>query len=550
MKKFRSGKIILAVSVIVVGAVSLAFQQPDIYFLIKKNFTIFSETYEDVTLEYVDEVNPEMLMRTGMEAMLETLDPYTVFYNESQNEQAEIISRSNYAGIGIEAGVRDGEIVVVAPTEGGPADRKGIRAGDVIVEVDGIATETLQPEEVQNLTMGEIGSTITLTIRRYGIDQPFEVELEREKIDIKNVTHSTTLGVDNKIGYIRLAQFGLNSAAEVREAMTTLGQKEEGLDGLILDLRDNPGGILQEAVSIIDKFVEPGITVVETRGRIAEYNDAYETREPVMFDKPVIVLMNGGSASASEVVAGALQDLDRAVIMGERSFGKGLVQIVKPLPYNTSLKITISRYYTPSGRSIQSLAYTHQSRNASVSREEFANQVYKTRNGRPVKEGRGIEPDVESAAEDLSMLEISLLREGAYVDFASEYETNHASFEATELPDEVYDDFIRFLNESEFEYESDSEVLLMELSASLKEEDINVDDEISSIQKLLAEQEEKEFKSKKDQISKTLYLELLSRFKGQSERSSESLNRDTQVQKALQLLSSPEEVQNILNGAG
>ena len=545
MKKW-SVKIKLMGALALLGAFTVAFQHADIYFLIKKNFTIFSETYENVALEYVDQVDPELLMRSGMEAMLETLDPYTVFYDESQNEQAEILSRSNYAGIGIDAGYRDGEVVVVAPTEGGPADKKGIRAGDVILEIDGVSTEDLQPDEVQNLTVGEIGSSITLLIKRFGIDQPIEFELIRESIDIKNVTFSDRIGANKEFGFIRLAQFGVNSAEEIRNALLLMEEEGE-LEGLVLDLRDNPGGILQEAVSIIDKFVEPGISVVETRGRIAEYNQSYKTREPVMFDKPVIVLVNGGSASASEVVSGALQDLDRAVILGERSFGKGLVQIVKPMPYNTSLKITISRYYTPSGRSIQSLAYTHSGRNASVSREETANRVFSTRNGRPVKEGRGIEPDIEMETPAPGLLEIALYRDGGLFDYATQYESEHSSFDYEELPDQVYNEFKAFLDKEGFDFQTESESLLNEFSASLDNAD-GVSEQLAALKDYIAIEKDKLFEEHKEYIKETLFLELISRYKGQTQRTEASLTFDDQLDRSIELLENPVQIESILGG--
>lgn len=531
---------------LVISALTLAFQPTDIYFLIKKNFTIFSETYENVALEYVDEVDPEVLMRNGLGAMLETLDPYTVYYNESQNEQAEILSRSNYAGIGIEAGYRDGQVVVVAPTEGGPADNMGIRAGDVIISIDGVMTEGLQPEEVQNLTVGEIGSTVILTIQRFGLDQPLEFEIERKSIEVKNVTYANRIGPNNDIGFIRLTQFGMNSGDEIRDELMALNA-DGNMQGLVLDLRDNPGGILQEAVKIIDKFVEPGITVVETRGRIAEYNQSYETQEPVLFGKPVVILMNGGSASASEVVAGALQDLDRAVILGERSFGKGLVQIVKPMPYNTSLKITISRYYTPSGRSIQSVAYTHNARNASISREEIANRVFKTRNGRPVNEGRGIEPDIEKESETAGLLEVALYQQGSIFDFATQFENENDSFEATELSDEIYDDFLSFLQISDFNMNLEEQYLLDELQASMQGIE-GAGPHIEGLQTAIEIKKQQMFEEHEALIREILFLELVSRYNGQTERTKASLQFDEQLQDALSLIYDASQMEAILSG--
>lgn len=542
----RISKIKLVMLLAIVGISTVAFQVTDIYFLIKKNFSIFSKAYENVALEYVDEIDPELLMRSGMEAMLETLDPYTVFYNESQNEQAEIFSRSNYAGIGIEAGFRDGKVVVVAPTQGGPADQKGVRAGDVVVAIDGVSTEGLLPEEVQNLTMGEIGSNLTLSIQRFGLDQPIDFEIKRASIETPNVTHTTHLGANEEIGYIRLAQFGLNSASEIRTSIEDLSVKGN-LQGLVLDLRDNPGGILQEAVAIIDKFVEPGIAVVETRGRISEYNSAYETREPILFDKPIIILMNEGSASASEVVAGALQDLDRAVILGETSFGKGLVQVVKPMPYNTSMKITISRYYTPSGRSIQSVAYTHQGRNTSISREETANRIFKTRNGREVKEGRGIEPDVVSSGPETSLLEIFLFQEGSYFDFATQFESQNSSFEAEVLPEDVYQDFISFLESTQFDYQTDSELLLNELED--KQNNDEIDTHIKAIKELIQEEKKLNFTKNEAQIKKALYLELISRYEGQISKTNATLRFDSQLKEAINLLSNSSQISSILDGS-
>lgn len=545
MKKW-SRKTKILTTIIVLGIISSAFQPTDIYFLIKKNFTIFSETYENIALEYVDQVDPSIVMKNGLNAMLETLDPYTVYYDEAQNEEAEIFSRGNYAGIGIDAGYKDDQVVVIAPVEGGPADLIGIRAGDIILEIDGVPTEGLQPEEVQNLTMGEIGSNVSLKIIRYGIETPIKFEITRETIEIKNVTYSGHLGENSEFGIIRLSQFGMNAGDEIRSAISEL-QFEQELEGLILDLRDNPGGILGEAVSIIDKFIEPGISVVETRGRIAEYNQSYETQEPIFFDKPVIILMNEGSASASEVVAGALQDLDRAVILGERSFGKGLVQIVKPMPYNTSLKITISRYYTPSGRSIQSVAYTHTADNATINREDLANRIFRTRNGRPVKEGRGIEPDIEILSSVPSIIEMALLQQNSIFDFATQFESTNPDFNHNDLPDNIYQAFIEFLKNSDFDLELESEFLLDELAEKLGDIE-SASLHIAALRKSIEEEKSVMFNTHKAIIEKMLYLELIYRYKGETERTKSAFQFDHQLNQALSVLSESSRVEEILSG--
>ncbi len=544
MKKVLSVSLLLICFII--SANTANAQQTDIYFLIKKNFSIFSKTYENVALDYVDQVDPEKLMRIGLDAMLETLDPYTVIYNESQNEQAEILSRGNYAGIGIEAGYRDDKVVIIAPTEGGPAERSGLRAGDEIIAIDGISTENLQPEEVQTLTVGEVGSKVTISIQRFGVSQTLDFELTRQRIEVKNVSHTTLIGDSKDIGYIKLSQFGLRSADEVRSSLIEL-RNETTLKGLVLDLRDNPGGILQEAVSIIDKFVEPGLMVVENRGRIAEYNQTFSTKEPIFFNKPVVVLVNGGSASASEVVSGALQDLDRAVIVGEQSFGKGLVQIVKPLPYNTSLKVTIARYYIPSGRSIQSIDYTHEGRNSGVVKRETSSTVYKTKNGRIVNEGRGIEPDVVVKIDEPSLVEISLLQKGAVFDFTTEYYAENTDADFENIPEGIFEEFKIFLDEIEFSFANETEDYLDVIQNDLSEVE-GAEIQINELRKLIEVQKEQDLNRSKEFVEKMIWLELKARSGGQTVRTDASLSKDEQLKSAIDLINNPEQIESLLSG--
>ncbi|WP_018127810.1 S41 family peptidase [Balneola vulgaris] len=539
-------KISVLLLVIAVTAVALAPQQADIFFLIKKNFSIFSKTYENVALEYVDEVDPEKLMRTGVEAMLETLDPYTVIYNENQNEQAEIQARGNYAGIGIESGYRNGKVVVIAPLEGGPAEKAGLQAGDVIIAVDQFSTDGLQPEEVQSLTLGEEGSKVTITINRFGVDQPIDFELTRQRVEEKTVSYVTHVGEEENIGYVRLNQFNIGSANEVITAISSLEDERE-LSGLVLDLRDNPGGVLQEAVAIIDAFVEKGLMVVDMRGRIAEYNQTFTTTQPVLFEKPVVVLMNGGSASASEVVAGALQDLDRALIVGEQSFGKGLVQIVKPLPYNNSMKITIARYYIPSGRSIQSLEYTHEGANSGVVKRAPSGKIFKTKNGRVVEESRGIGPDVAVSGEQLDLLEIALIQKGLIFDFATELHARLGASEYERLPENSFDEFINYLEEKEFKYDNNAQSLLDNLSSEFEGSE-EAEKALQKLKELNKQRNREALIKKKSFIENKLFLELIARTKGESGKYKAALTTDDQLNTAIQYIQSPEKIELTLSG--
>ncbi|MDX1618231.1 MAG: S41 family peptidase [Balneolaceae bacterium] len=511
---------------------------PDIYFQIKKNFTIFSEVYREVSLNYVDEVNPEKLMRKGINSMLETLDPYTVFIDEAQNQEIDIITRGNYGGVGLEVGFKGDRVVVIAPMEGYSAHRKGIRAGDVIVAVDGVSVEGLSAEEVQNMTLGEPGTTVIITIDRYGVEQELSFELKRERIDVKNVAYHGLVGSQNDIGYILLSRFSQNTAEEIRNAITSL-QDRAALSGLILDLRNNPGGLLNEAVSTVDKFVEPGLKVVETRGRLSEHNSAYRTEEPALVgDLPLVVLQNGGSASASEIVAGALQDLDRAVIVGERSFGKGLVQVVRPLSYNTALKITTARYYIPSGRSIQSVTYTHDARNTQINKPDSLRKAFKTRNGRTVYDGEGIAPDIEIQQPKPSLLETALYQNSHFFFFANQYVAGHQTFEVDETTDEVFSQFREYLRDKNFSYETRSEQYLNKIEERFASIDMEqgYEQSLANLEEAIEQEKEEDFRKQKEELKRILYLELVSRYRGKSGQYKASVRFDPMVEKAADVI--------------
>jgi carboxyl-terminal processing protease len=545
MRKFLVAGVLALTTLALIGGA----RNPDIYFLIKKNFTIFSEVYREISLEYVDEVDPEKLMRKGLDAMLESLDPYTVMVDEAQQQNMEIISRGSYGGVGLDVGFRDGKIVVIAPIEGYSAHRKGIRSGDIIKKVDGVSIENLMPDEVQELINGELGSTVTITIDRYGIDDPIPFELERQRIEVKNIGYAGLVGADSQVGYILLNRFSKGTADEVRNAILDLTADKQ-LNGLILDLRNNPGGLLEEAVATVDKFISQDEMVVETRGRQSKHNNVFKTEEtPVLPDMPLVVLQNGGSASASEIVAGAFQDYDRAVIMGEQSFGKGLVQTVTQLSYNTALKMTISRYYIPSGRSIQSVTYTHDDDNSAVLKPDSLRSKFKTRNGRTVYDGNGIAPDIKVGAQEPSLLETSLLRENLFFEFANRYASKNDSLTVHFGSDDLYNQFTKFVSEKGFEYQAPSEKHLAKIDSLLGGLDPEGRKHIKELESIVGEKKKQQFDQERPALEKRLYLELIARYKGQRGQTVAWLPHDRAVNNAISLLHDNEQYNSILAGS-
>ncbi|MEL7832494.1 S41 family peptidase [Fodinibius sp. Rm-B-1B1-1] len=542
MRKFLIAGLLALTSLALIGVA----RNPDIYFLIKKNFTIFSEVYREVSLQYVDKVDPEKLMRKGINAMLESLDPYTVLVDEADRQNMEILSRGSYGGVGIEVDYRGGDIVVVAPIEGYAAHRKGIRSGDVITRVDGVSVKNLMPEQVQELIDGELGSTVTMTIERYGMEEPLTFELERQRIEVKNVAYAGFISEDKNVGYILLNRFSKGTADEVRMAIDELSAQKE-LSGVVLDLRNNPGGLLEEAVATVGKFVSEGTRVVETRGRFSQHDNVFATEEsPVMPDMPLVVLQNGGSASASEIVAGALQDLDRAVIMGEQSFGKGLVQTVRELSYNTALKMTISRYYIPSGRSIQSVRYTHDDNNSAVMTPDSLRKEFKTRNGRTVYDGNGISPDLIVSDKEPSLLETSLLRQNIFFEFANRYAADNDSLGQPFGADDLYQQFMRFVDEQPFDYQAPSENHLVKVDSLLADAGEKSEEHIQELKDIAARKKEQQFIDERPQLEKRLYLELIARYKGQQGQTAAWLPHDELVNRAVAVLQDENKYNRIL----
>ncbi len=545
-KYFTSRKyIFLLLGALVLSSAALV-KTDDLYFQIKKQLTIFSDVYKEIATLHVQEVGPEKLMKTGLNAMLEELDPYTEFIDEGEQQQMEIISTGSYGGIGVDAGFRGDEIVIIAPLEGYPAERAGIRPGDVILSVNGVQVENASPEEVQQLTIGDVGTEVTITINRTGLEDPVTFELIRERIEVRNIEYAGTIEEQEKLGYIKLTRFGQRAGEEIREKL--LGFKENGdLNGLILDLRNNPGGLLNEAVEIVDKFIEPGVTIVETKGRMEDQNTAFVSEEPALFDKlPIVVLMNHGSASASEVVAGALQDLDRAVIVGQNSFGKGLVQTVRPLSYNTSLKITISQYFTPSGRSIQSMDYSDASNKTGHQIPDSLRSAFTTKNGRTVYDGLGIEPDIHIEADEETRARVALLQSNQFFFFIADYLAENGD---EELPDQFYGPFIDYLDSQNFDYTTQADQQLEALIANNeyfqdKKESLK---QLNQLKQSLKDKKEEELKNSREFIERKLQEEWMAQTGSRDERVQTRLSADEYVQQAIGLIKETERYNSILN---
>ncbi len=509
----------------------------DDFFALRKNFAIFGKLYEELSLGYVDRVDPEHLMRTGIDAMLETLDPYTVFIDQADNEDIGIITRGRYGGVGLSVGQRAGQMVVLEPIEGYSAFEQGVRTGDVILRIDGVDASGLAPEDLSQLLRGEPGTTVRLDIRREGHPATLEFVLTRARVQLQNVGYRGF--VDDGIGLVRLDRFTREAAREVAMAIEGL-QSEQELRGLVLDLRGNPGGLLEEAVALSGLFLPSNSIVVSTRGRAPETERVYSSQgTPAHPELPLVVLVDGSSASAAEIVAGALQDHDRAVVIGERTFGKGLVQVIRPLPYHTSLKLTVSKYYIPSGRSIQSIAY---SRDAGGGRAEAVpdslRRPFRTTAGRTVYDGLGIEPDELVSFGEVSELEEALVRRAAFFLYANHFVAQRPTVDPDfVVTPELMQDFRRWLEQEDFSFTTRAEHTVDELAADLSASDYGSAEEVvTALRREIAAEKEADFERHAPRLRERLRREILSRALTQTAQFEASFRDDPQMLRAVEVL--------------
>ncbi|HEV8539198.1 MAG TPA: S41 family peptidase [Bacteroidota bacterium] len=521
----------------------------DYFFKINKSIDIFGRVYKEVTLNYVDEVDPEKFMESGIDGLLSTLDPYTNFIDEHEGDEVELITTGKYGGIGVTIGQREGFITILTLMEGYSAQRQGIQPGDRVLEIDGKSLIGMKPEGVRSLTRGEPGTDIRLKIEREGELKPLDFVLVREEIQLKNISFADF--ISEGTAYIRIDRFSRSAGDELRLAIKDLRLKG-AINKVILDLRDNPGGLLDVAVSVVEKFVPKGSLVVSTRGRKPESEKKYfATEEPMLPDVPLVVLVNRNSASASEIVAGAIHDLDRGIILGTRSFGKGLVQTITPLPYNTQLKITTAKYYTPSGRCIQEIDYMHKGADGVFAiTPDSLRQQFKTLKGRPEYERGGITPDTLVAEPEPSALHKELLRKAMYFKFATRYIGSHKELPALFDDEDLARSFHAFLEEQKFSYQDEGEAKLKELSEVVDKSKYSssVTEIVDRLKAQIAGEKLTGIDRNKQEVLRALRMEIVSRYKGEHGRIDASLKGDIQIATGEGVLTNPKEYSRLLSG--
>ncbi|MFQ3599526.1 MAG: S41 family peptidase [Chloroherpetonaceae bacterium] len=518
------------------------------FFEITRNIELLGKVYREISTSYVDNIDVAQFMRAGIDGMLSTLDPYTVFMDEEESDDIEQITTGKYAGIGVSLGTdADGRVMIMSITEGYAADKAGMRIGDVIIEVDGKNVKGKTLSDIRTMVRGDSETELRLKVEREGERKPLDFLLIRREITIRNVAYSGF--VSEGIGYIKLERFSVNAAEEVASALRALqdSSKLSGrkLRGMILDLRDNPGGLLDAAVSIAGKFVPQGSTIVTTKGRDTTKVRSYTSPvAPLMLDVPLAMLIDGGSASASEIVAGAIQDLDRGVIIGTRSFGKGLVQTISRMPYNTSLKITTAKYYTPSGRLIQEVDYFQRNkkegkRKVFTVEHDTVHKPFKTKGGRIVYDGGGITPDVKVEDREYTALETALYRKSAFLKFANQYRAKHQSLPPNfQADDALLAEFKAFLDTDKFTYESDAEKELQDLTeiASRNTYSDALQKQLADLKRVMAEEKERDFYRQKESLLSILGREIITRYRGEEAGLVASFNSDKQLREAVSVL--------------
>ncbi|MGC8652626.1 MAG: S41 family peptidase [Candidatus Kryptoniota bacterium] len=543
----RKYAVILFVALLFTTAGFVGIQNADTFLQVKKSIDLFGSVYKDVIENYVDQIDPEQVMRGGINGMLSMLDPYTVYMDKTTSSEIDLLTTGKYGGVGISIGLSNGKIIITGVFDGYSAQRQGLRIGDQILKVDGKDVSKMKLDEVSNMVRGEPGTQIRMTIRREGETNPFEVMLVREEVRVHDVSYYGV--VDSNIGFIKLDRFSRGADEEVRNALTDL-MTRTNLKGLILDLRYNPGGLLESAVGVVELFVPKGSLIVMTKGRAPSADKKYISDvDPVAPNLPLVVLVNENSASASEIVAGALQDLDRAVVVGTNTYGKGLVQTILPLGYDAELKITTAKYYTPSGRCIQKINYEKKRDGESDIIPDSLRKEFHTIDGRPVFEAGGIQPDSVVMQRMPSDYVVQLMRENYFFNFATEYRNSHDSIPANfAVNEKVLNEFKNYLDRKNFSYNSRLSQLVKdaELYASRSNYSPAINRQFDKLYEEIKQDESALFEKNQKEIARLLQTEIVGRFKGSAAQIEQSLNYDNQVKAAEEILKSTGDYQKIL----
>jgi len=515
------------------------------YFEISKNIEIFTNLYRELNTYYVDELDPSKLMRVGMDAMLESLDPYTNYISESDIEGYRFMTEGKYTGIGAQFALMNKYPTITEIYENTPAQKAGLRAGDVVEAIDGRSALSKSATDVNDVMKGYPGTSVELTIKRPGENKTQKVTLTREEVSVENVPYSGLIAED--IGYVVLTTFTRQAGANIASNFKKLKEENPNLKGIVLDLRGNGGGLLTEAVNLCNVFIPKGEVVVSTRGKIQDWDRSFKTlNKPVDEEIPLIVLIDKNSASASEIVSGTLQDLDRGVLVGQRSYGKGLVQNMHDIGYNAKLKVTTSKYYIPSGRCIQSVQYKN---GEPVNIPDSEREVFKTRAGREVLDGGGVKPDVFIDPDDNSNILTTLRDKHLIFDYVTQFALKNKSVAGVEdFNFTDWNDFISFLNTKDFNYDTETEKLLNQLKERASEDGYLVESDLKNLETKIIESKKNDLNKHKEAITDLIEKEIASRYYFQNGKIKIGLRNDLEIKEAINLINDPAKYNSILKG--
>jgi carboxyl-terminal processing protease len=546
MMNSKVKRIITISFILIIGLVS--FKGGEAYFEISKNLDLFASVFREINTYYVDDIDAGKLTKKAIDEMLNQLDPYTNYISEAEAEDFRVQMTGQYGGIGAMIGIKGDYVMITDPYEGYPAQKEGLMAGDLIVEIEGKSTKGKNSGDVSKMLKGQPGTKVKIMIRRDGKD--LEKNLTREEIKMKNVPYYGM--INNETGYIKLAQFTNDAGKEVADALVAL-KKNPGIKNVILDVRGNPGGLLHEAINIVNVFTPIGQEVVSTKGKVSEWDKTYRTlNQPVDLELPMVVLTSRGSASASEIVSGALQDLDRAVVVGQKTFGKGLVQSTRPLNYNAQVKITTAKYYVPSGRCIQALDYSHRNEDGSVGNmPDSLKKEFKTKNGRKVYDGGGVDPDIVVPTKNYSQIAQSLMSKLLVFDFATQYRNKNASIaEAKDfkISEADFEDFKKFITDKDYGYTTSTEKSLDEFKKKAEEEKYfdAVKLQYESMKKELQHDKKADIEKNKEEIKLLLEEEIAKRYYFQKAHYETAFDHDEDILEALKVLADKNKYESIL----